>query len=98
LWVLPKREGVDFVEIFSHVVKHSSIRILLAMVAHFDMELEEMDVKTTFLHGKVDETIYMKQPTGFVKKVMNRRYLCSIGPYMVLNSLLGYAIGTLMII
>ena len=38
------------------------------MVAHFDMKLEQMDVKTTFLHGKLDETIYMKQSTSFFKK------------------------------
>ena len=39
------------------------------MITHFEMELEQMDVKTTFLHGKLNETIYMKQPTiGFVKK------------------------------
>ena len=35
------------------------------MVAHFDMELEQMDVKTTFFHGKLEKTIYMRQPEGF---------------------------------
>jgi len=50
------------------VVKHSLIRVFLAMVARLDMELEQMDTKTTFLHGKLNATIYMKQPTGFVKK------------------------------
>ena len=44
-----QRDGVDFNEIFSHVVKHSSIRILLAMVTLLDLEFEQMDVKTTFL-------------------------------------------------
>ena len=42
------------------MVKHSSIRVPLAMVAYFDMELEQMDVKIAFLHVKLDETIYMK--------------------------------------
>ena len=47
------------------MVKPSSIQILLNMVAHFEMELEQMDVKTTFLHGKLEKTIYMRQPEGF---------------------------------
>jgi hypothetical protein len=35
---------------------------------HFDFEVEQMDVKTTFLHGDLEEEIYMKQPEGFVVK------------------------------
>ena len=61
-----QREGIDFNEVFSPVVKHSSIRVLLAMVALFDLELEQLDVKTAFLHGELEEQIYMKQPEGFV--------------------------------
>ena len=57
-----QREGVDFNEVFSPVVKHSSIRVLLAMVAKFNLELEQLDVKTAFLHGELDEQIYMHQP------------------------------------
>ncbi|XXG58369.1 hypothetical protein AAC387_Pa04g0693 [Persea americana] len=60
-----QREGVDFNEVFSSVVKHSSIRVLLAMVAKFNLELEQLDVKTAFLHGELDEQIYMHQPKGF---------------------------------
>ncbi|KAH9681558.1 CCHC-type domain-containing protein [Citrus sinensis] len=60
-----QREGVDFNEIFSHDVKHSSIRILLAMVALLDLELEQMDVKTAFLHGNLEKQILMAQPEGF---------------------------------
>ena len=41
---------VDYDEIFSLVVKHTSIRTMLSLIAHFDMELEHMDVRTTFLH------------------------------------------------
>jgi hypothetical protein len=61
-----QREGMDFNEVFSPVVRHSSIRVLLAMVALYDLELEQLDVKTAFLHGELEETIYMHQPEGFI--------------------------------
>lgn len=61
-------EGVDFNEIFSPVVKHVSIRIIMSYVVNFDAELEQMDVKTAFLHVNLDETIYMEQPESFIKK------------------------------
>ena len=47
------------------MVKNTSIRAVLALVAHFDMALEQMDVKTAFLHGDLEEQIYMEQPEGF---------------------------------
>ena len=43
-----QKEGIDYNEIFSPVVKHSSIRVLLALVAQFDLELQQLDVKTAF--------------------------------------------------
>ena len=46
-----QQEGVDFEEIFSPVVKMTTLRCVLALAAQFDMELVQMDVKTTFLHG-----------------------------------------------
>ena len=61
-----QKEGIDYNEIFSPVVKHSSIRVLLALVAQFDLELKQLDVKTAFLHGDLEETIYMDQPEGFL--------------------------------
>lgn len=39
---------------------------MMALVAHFDLELHQMDVKTTFLNGDIKETIYMVQPENFV--------------------------------
>ncbi|KAG8501645.1 hypothetical protein CXB51_004727 [Gossypium anomalum] len=57
--------GVDFTDVFSPVVKHSSIRALLGIVAMHDLELEQLDVKTAFLHGELEEDIYMQQPEGF---------------------------------
>ncbi|GJT56509.1 retrovirus-related pol polyprotein from transposon TNT 1-94 [Tanacetum coccineum] len=60
-----QKEGIDYNDVFSPVVKHSSIRILLALVAQLDLELVQMDMKTTFLHGDLEEEIYMVQPEGF---------------------------------
>lgn len=60
-----KREGVDYHEIFSPIVKHVSIRILLTLVAQEDLELEQLDVKTAFLHGELTEKIYMTPPEGY---------------------------------
>jgi len=60
-----QREGVDYNEIFSHVIRHTSIRMLLAIIANQDLELEQLDVKTAFLHGILAEEIYMTQSNGF---------------------------------
>ena len=60
-----QKEGINYNEVFSPIVKHSSIRILLAMVAQFDLELVQLDVKTAFLHGDLEEEINMTQPDGF---------------------------------
>ena len=60
-----QKEGIDFREIFSPIIKLVSIRLVLALVTLFDLELEKLDVKTAFLHGYLDEDIYMEQPKGF---------------------------------
>ena len=54
-----QREGVDYEETFSLVAMLKSIRILLSIVGALDYEIWKMDVKTTFLNGKLDEVIYM---------------------------------------
>ena len=61
-----QRKGIDYAEIFSPVVKLTSIRILLSIVASENLHLEQMDVKTAFLHRDVDKEIYMQQLEGFV--------------------------------
>jgi hypothetical protein len=53
--------------VFSPVVKHSSIRTFFGIVAMHNLELEQLDVKTAFLHGELDEEIYMEQPEGFIE-------------------------------
>ncbi|RVW61719.1 Retrovirus-related Pol polyprotein from transposon TNT 1-94 [Vitis vinifera] len=54
-----QKEGIDFKETFSPVSTKDSFRIIMALVAHYDLELHQMDVKTAFLNGDIDETIYM---------------------------------------
>lgn len=63
-----QRKGVDFNEIFSLVAELTSIRFFLSIIVSYDFEIEKMDVKTTFLHGNLDEEIYTRQPDGFVVK------------------------------
>ncbi|CAM8884628.1 unnamed protein product [Rhodiola kirilowii] len=63
-----KKEGIDFNEIFAPVVKYKTMRLLIAMAAVYDWEIEQMDVKTAFLHGDLEETIYMNLPVGFIDK------------------------------
>ncbi|KAH9668238.1 hypothetical protein KPL70_021339 [Citrus sinensis] len=60
-----QKEGVDFQEVFSPVVRHASIRVILALTAVEDMELDQLDVKTAFLHGRLQEEIFMSQPEGY---------------------------------
>src|SRR5436189_5279081 len=62
-----QKEGVDYDEIFYPMVKHTSIRVLLSLVAQFNMELEQLDMKTTFLLGDLEETIYMAKTEGFME-------------------------------
>ena len=63
-----QREGVDLVEIFSPVAKFTSIHIISALTAYYDLELHQMDVKIAFLNGHLEEEIYMLQPEGFGEK------------------------------
>ena len=62
-----QKEGIDYEETFSPVAMLKSIRILLSIAASLDYEIWQMDVKTAFLNGYLNEDIYMSQPDGFVE-------------------------------
>ncbi|KAK4388273.1 Retrovirus-related Pol polyprotein from transposon TNT 1-94 [Sesamum angolense] len=68
-----QKEGIDYEETFSPVVRFASVRLILAIVAHLDLELFQMDVKTAFLNGELDEEIYMDQPEGFQEMGLKRK-------------------------
>ncbi|RVX10708.1 Retrovirus-related Pol polyprotein from transposon TNT 1-94 [Vitis vinifera] len=61
-----QKEGIDYTKIFSPVVKMSTIRLVLGMVVAENLHLEQLDVKTTFLYGDLEEDLYMIQPEGFI--------------------------------
>ena len=63
-----EQDRIDYEDTFSPVVKITSVRLILAIVVHMDLELYQMDVKTVFLNGKLDEEIYMDQPLCFESK------------------------------
>ena len=60
-----QRFGVDYDETYAPVARYPSIRALLALTAHHDWELHQMDVKSAYLNGDLDEEIYMSQPDGY---------------------------------
>ncbi|RVW11901.1 Retrovirus-related Pol polyprotein from transposon TNT 1-94 [Vitis vinifera] len=72
-----QKKGIDFDEIFSPIVKMSSIRVVLGLAASLDLEIQQMDVKTAFLHGDLDKEIYMEQPEGFILKG-KEDYVCKL--------------------
>ena len=59
-------EGIDFDETFSQIARLESIRILLAIASHLNFKVYQMDVKSAFLNGMLQEEVYVEQPKSFV--------------------------------
>ena len=62
------KDGIDYKETFSPISKKYSFRIIMALVSHYDLELHQMDVKTAFVNGDLEEDVYMDQPVGFAEE------------------------------
>jgi hypothetical protein len=58
-------EGLDFEETYAPVARLEAIRMLLAFASHNDFKLYQMDVKSAFLNGPIQELVYVEQPPGF---------------------------------
>ena len=63
---------IDYDETFSSIAMLKSIRILLAIAAHYDYEIWKMDVKITFLNGNLIEEVYMTKPEDFISGSGNK--------------------------
>jgi hypothetical protein len=64
-------QGVDFNETFAPVAKFTTIRCIVALGAALDLEMHQMDVKTAFFSGALEEDIHMEQPSSLVNVVMS---------------------------
>ncbi|GKF18292.1 zinc finger, CCHC-type containing protein, partial [Tanacetum coccineum] len=61
-----QRQGVDYIDTYAPVARIISIRVLFALASIYNLSTHQIDVKTNFLDGDLDEEVYMKQPEGFV--------------------------------
>jgi hypothetical protein len=58
--------GIYYEEIFAHVARYTSIWTIISLVTSMDWRLHQMDVKTSFVNGEIEEELYIEQPDGFV--------------------------------
>ena len=63
-----QKDGIDYFDTYAPVARISTIRVLVALASMHNLVIHQMDVKTAFLNGELQEEIYMEQPEGFVLK------------------------------
>jgi hypothetical protein len=78
-----QKEGIDYEETFAHVARLEAIRILLAFAASKGFKLYQMDLKSAFLNGYIEEEVYMRQPPDFENAKFPNHVLNSTKPCMV---------------
>ncbi|KAB2624056.1 hypothetical protein D8674_015716 [Pyrus ussuriensis x Pyrus communis] len=72
-----QQSGINYTETFSPVVKHSTIRLVLSLAVSRMWHVRQLDVQNAFLHGYLNEDVYMKQPPGFVDN-QYPNYVCKL--------------------
>ena len=60
-----QKEGIDYDETFAPIERYNSIRVIISLASVLGQKLLQMDVKTAFLNGKIEEEVYIEQPEGF---------------------------------
>ncbi|XP_077215490.1 uncharacterized protein LOC143850059 [Tasmannia lanceolata] len=61
-----QKPGIDYFDTYAPVARISTIRVLIALASIYKLHIHQMDVKTAFLNGELDEEVYMEQPEGFI--------------------------------
>ena len=77
-----QKEGIDYFETYAPVARIASIWVLLALVSIFNLYVHQIDVKTTFLNGDLDEKVYIEQPEWLLCMDMKIKFANWVSHYM----------------
>jgi hypothetical protein len=69
--------GIDYEDTFSPMVKAATIRLVLSLAVSFGRNLRQLDVQNVFLHGNIEEEVFMRQPPGYKSKT-HPHYVCKL--------------------